>query len=73
MFTKSLSHLDVIMGTSSADIMWFEALTQKYNRINKNVGSNPQFSGCELIKFRTLLAPPQYLKFVGYLVPRTCF
>ncbi len=39
MFTKSPSHLDVIMGTSSADIMWFEALTQKYNRINKNVRS----------------------------------
>ena len=42
LFTKSPNHLDVIMGTSSADIMWFEALTQKYNRINKNVGGSVQ-------------------------------
>jgi hypothetical protein len=25
------------MGASSADIMWLEAFSQKYNRINKNV------------------------------------
>ncbi|MCJ1262743.1 hypothetical protein MMC22_002613 [Lobaria immixta] len=35
-FTKSPNHLDVIMGASSADIIWFEAFSQKYNRINKN-------------------------------------
>lgn len=36
-FTTSPNHLDVVMGASSADIMWFEAFSQKYNRINKNV------------------------------------
>ncbi|KAL8905025.1 MAG: hypothetical protein Q9207_002881 [Kuettlingeria erythrocarpa] len=35
--TKGPSHLDVIMGASTADIMWFEAFSQKYARINKNV------------------------------------
>ncbi|MCJ1239498.1 hypothetical protein MMC14_007494 [Varicellaria rhodocarpa] len=34
--TKSSSHLDVIMGSSSADLIWYEPMTQKYNRINKN-------------------------------------
>ena len=36
-FTKSTSHLDVIMGTSSADIIWYEPHSQKYARLNKNV------------------------------------
>ena len=35
--TKGSNHLDVIMGASTADIMWFEAFSQKYARINKNV------------------------------------
>lgn len=38
---KSSSHLDIVMGASSADIIWFEAFTQKYNRLNKNVGQQP--------------------------------
>lgn len=37
--TKSTSHLDVVMGSSVADILWYEPFSQKYNRINKNVGS----------------------------------
>ena len=36
-FTKIVGHLDVVMGASSGDIIWFEAYSQKYNRINKNV------------------------------------
>ena len=36
-FTKSPNHLDVIIGSSSADILWYEPLSQKYARINKNV------------------------------------
>lgn len=39
-FAKGPSHLDVIMGASSGDILWFEALTQRYVRINKNVSNN---------------------------------
>ena len=35
--TKSSGHLDVIMGSSTGDMIWFEAYTQKYFRINKNV------------------------------------
>ncbi|KAI4185141.1 MAG: hypothetical protein L6R41_004315 [Letrouitia leprolyta] len=35
-FTKGPNHLDIIMGASTADIMWFEAFSQKYARINKN-------------------------------------
>lgn len=35
--TKGSNHLDIIMGASTADIMWFEAFSQKYARINKNV------------------------------------
>ncbi|KAL1976160.1 hypothetical protein VTN31DRAFT_2442 [Thermomyces dupontii] len=34
--TKSPSHLDVIMGSSLGDILWYEPMSQKYARINKN-------------------------------------
>lgn len=34
--TKSVGHLDVVMGTSTGDVFWFEAYTQKYFRLNKN-------------------------------------
>ena len=34
--TKSTSHLDVIIGTSASDIIWYEPMVQKYARINKN-------------------------------------
>ena len=36
-FTKSVNHIDVIMGASTGDIVWFEAFSQKYVRINKGV------------------------------------
>ncbi|KAL8826439.1 MAG: hypothetical protein Q9191_003797 [Dirinaria sp. TL-2023a] len=39
--TKSSGHLDVIMGSSTGDMIWFEAYTQKYFRINKNGIINP--------------------------------
>ena len=38
--TKSTSHLDVIMGSSAGDIMWYEPMQQKYARINKNGAIN---------------------------------
>lgn len=34
--TKSSNHLDVVMGSSAGDIIWYEPLSQKYARINKN-------------------------------------
>ena len=36
-FNKSANHLDIAMGSSSADIIWYEPFSQKYARINKNV------------------------------------
>lgn len=34
--TKSSSHLDIIMGFNTSDMIWYEPLTQKYARLNKN-------------------------------------
>ncbi|KAM5487311.1 hypothetical protein McanCB56680_001000 [Microsporum canis] len=34
--TKSMSHLDLAMGSSAGDILWYEPFSQKYSRINKN-------------------------------------
>ncbi|KAL3476187.1 hypothetical protein BJX99DRAFT_247035 [Aspergillus californicus] len=34
--TKSPSHIDVVMGSSAGDIFWYEPISQKYARINKN-------------------------------------
>lgn len=39
--TKSTTHLDLIMGSSASDIIWYEPITQKYARINKNGCINP--------------------------------
>jgi Ras family protein T1 len=38
--TKTTSHLDVIMGSSAGDIIWYEPMQQKYTRINKNGSIN---------------------------------
>ena len=35
-FTKTTNHIDVIAGTNTGDIVWFEAYSQKYVRMNKN-------------------------------------
>lgn len=40
-FTKSQNHLDVIMGFSTSDIIWYEPMSQKYARLNKNGQVNP--------------------------------
>lgn len=34
--TKDESHIDIVMGSSASDIIWYEPLSQKYARINKN-------------------------------------
>ena len=41
-FTKAPNHIDVIMGASTGDIVWFEAYSQKYVRVNKNVSQPPR-------------------------------
>lgn len=40
-FTKDESHIDVVMGSSASDIIWYEPTSQKYARINKNGVINP--------------------------------
>ena len=41
--TQSSSHLDVILGTNTGDIIWYEPMSQKYARLNKNgaINSSP--------------------------------
>lgn len=34
--TKDETHIDVVMGSSASDIIWYEPMSQKYARINKN-------------------------------------
>jgi len=34
--TKSLNHIDIIMGFSTGEIIWYEPISQKYTRLNKN-------------------------------------
>ncbi|KAF9889392.1 hypothetical protein FE257_007293 [Aspergillus nanangensis] len=34
--TKSAAHIDVALGSSAGDILWYEPISQKYARINKN-------------------------------------
>ncbi|KAK2733390.1 hypothetical protein FQN57_002147 [Myotisia sp. PD_48] len=38
--TKSSAHLDIVMGSSAGDIIWYEPMQQKYARINKNGAIN---------------------------------
>ncbi|KAI9926874.1 hypothetical protein ASPWEDRAFT_121408 [Aspergillus wentii DTO 134E9] len=38
--TKTSSHIDVVMGSSAGDIIWYEPMSQKYARINKNGAVN---------------------------------
>ena len=42
-YTKSPSHVDLILGSSAGDIIWYEPMSQKYARLNKNgvVNSSP--------------------------------
>lgn len=35
--TKGASHLDVVMGFSTGEIIWLEPIAQRYTRLNKNV------------------------------------
>ena len=39
--TRHPSHVDVVMGSSASDIIWYEPMSQKYARINKNGVINP--------------------------------
>ncbi|KAG5976230.1 hypothetical protein E4U55_007408 [Claviceps digitariae] len=36
MVTKGASHIDVVMGFSTGEIIWWEPISQRYTRMNKN-------------------------------------
>ncbi|KAF2837654.1 WD40 repeat-like protein [Patellaria atrata CBS 101060] len=38
--TKSSNHMDVVLGFSTGDIIWYEPMSQKYARLNKNSAIN---------------------------------
>ncbi|KAJ4350436.1 uncharacterized protein N0V89_009057 [Didymosphaeria variabile] len=38
--TKGPGHVDIILGFSTGDIIWYEPMSQKYTRINKNGAIN---------------------------------
>jgi hypothetical protein len=40
MLTRGSDHLDIIIGFSTGDILWFDPLCNKYGRINKGVSLN---------------------------------
>ncbi|KAI5778172.1 WD40-repeat-containing domain protein [Geopyxis carbonaria] len=40
MVTRSANHIDVIIGFSTGDIIWFDPISNKYARINKNGAIN---------------------------------
>ncbi|KAK4248501.1 WD40-repeat-containing domain protein [Corynascus novoguineensis] len=38
--TKSATHIDVVMGFSTGEIIWWEPISQRYTRLNKNGSIN---------------------------------
>ncbi|EPS41467.1 hypothetical protein H072_4617 [Dactylellina haptotyla CBS 200.50] len=38
--TKGATHIDIVMGFSTGDIVWFEPMSNKYSRLNKNGAIN---------------------------------
>ncbi|KAJ6442048.1 catabolite repression protein creC [Purpureocillium lavendulum] len=38
--TRSASHIDVIMGFSTGEVIWWEPISQRYTRLNKNGAIN---------------------------------
>ncbi|KAK9246771.1 WD40-repeat-containing domain protein [Lipomyces tetrasporus] len=39
--TRSSQHIDVVIGFSSTDIIWYDPMSTRYNRLNKNGCINP--------------------------------
>lgn len=39
--TKSPAHIDMVMGFSTGEIIWWEPISQRYTRLNKNVRPPP--------------------------------
>lgn len=46
--TSSTKHLDLIIGFSSGDLVWYDTVCNRYSRINKNVSFCIYFFGFSL-------------------------
>ena len=44
--TKAPGHLDLVAGSSAADLVWYEPFAQRYARLNKNGAVNPAPVAC---------------------------
>ena len=44
--TKAPGHLDLVAGSSAADLVWYEPFAQRYARLNKNGAINPAPVAC---------------------------
>ena len=71
-YTRTNDHIDVILGFSTGDIIWFECYSQKYMRLNKQVSSYPSYlSILRLILFRGQSTQRQSKQYAGYHAPKT--
>ena len=68
-FTKGPNHIDVIMGASTGDIVWFEAYSQKYVRINKNVRYNYHYPPFQWLKTQAHRLLERHLHLPYHLYP----
>lgn len=53
MSTCTTEHIDVIIGFSSGDCLWYNPIGNKYSRINKNVSLS--YRRCVLIELQGML------------------
>jgi hypothetical protein len=51
-FSKTAQHLDVVIGFNTSDLMWWEPVSCKYARLNKNVRTSSIFRSPDSNNFR---------------------
>lgn len=69
--TKGPTHIDVVLGFSTGDIIWYEPISQKYVRINKNVSEIGPVEGYMLIQSRAPSIRLRYQTSNGFPTART--
>lgn len=67
MLTRGADHLDIIIGFSTGDILWFDPLSNKYARINKAVSVEFRIDKAFNIWLLTLPSVGSYKRIGGYL------
>lgn len=74
--TKSSSHIDTILGFSTGEIIWWEPISQRYTRLNKNVRSKtpslPQSFDTHIVE-RASSTALLYPKSDGFQDLKACF